>query len=82
MRPVCQALGVTRSHVMSKLKRPESWQDRRKGRRPADDALLVQELRGVVVELQSYGYRRACELVNREREATGADRVTPSVPIG
>lgn len=75
MKPVCQALGVARSHVMNKLKRPPSWQDRRKERTPADDAQLVQELRGVVVELQSYGYRRACALVNRERDAAGADRV-------
>lgn len=69
MKPVCQALGVARSHVIERLKRPGHWQDRRRGRRPHDDSALLVQIRQAVHQLDSYGYRRACELVNRRRQA-------------
>ena len=75
MKPVCRALGVARSHVIERLKRPSSWQDRRRNRSPQDDSLLLSQIQHVVEHLDSYGYRRACELVNRQREAVGDGRV-------
>jgi len=36
-----------------------------------------QKIRAQIVELPSYGYRRACALVNRQRAQQGAPRVNP-----
>lgn len=69
MKPVCQAPGVARSHVIELLKRPSNWQDRRRGRRLQDDGVLLAQIREAVHQLDSYGYRRACALVNRRRQA-------------
>ena len=53
----------------------EAWVDGRKHRKPSDDASLLAELKLQIAELPSYGYRRACALVNRLRSAQGAARV-------
>lgn len=47
----------------------------RRHRTPKGDAQLLAELRQEIAELPSYGYRRACALVNRQRTAKGAPRV-------
>jgi putative transposase len=57
--------------------RGADWTDRRRGRRPLEDAWLVDEIRFEIAALASYDYRRACALVNRRREATGGRRVNP-----
>lgn len=67
MKTVCDLLGVARSNVHARAYRPATWTDRRRGRRPHDDAGLLAELRAVIDPLPTYGYRRAGELVNRER---------------
>lgn len=77
MKVVCQALGLARSHIQALKDRPSSWVDGRKNRKPATDALLLHEIKQHIAELPSYGYRRACALVNRGRAAAGADRVNP-----
>lgn len=69
MKTVCEVLGVARSNVIERAKRPADWSDGRKNRRPADDQALVAEIRAEVTELPTYGYRRACELVRRRRRA-------------
>lgn len=71
MRSVCQALGVARSQLHVRHHRPESWQDGRRGRKPAQDEALLADIRRHISELGSYGYRRAGALVNRERRAAG-----------
>jgi len=43
----------------------------------AADAQLLDELRGQIAELPSYGYRRACALVNRQRAQESAAWVNP-----
>ncbi len=57
------------------LRRDEGWTDGRSHRTPSDDEELLAELRQEVEQLPSYGYRRACALVNRQRTARGAPRV-------
>ena len=76
MKAVCQALGLARSNVHRLLTRPGNWIDART-QRPADvsDATLLDELKAQITELPTYGYRRACALVNRHRANTGAARV-------
>ena len=68
-------MGLARSHVKDLLKRSADWTDGRSHRTPSDDAQLLDELRHEISELPSYGYRRACALVNRQRRETGASPV-------
>lgn len=77
MKTVCRVLGVARSHVHDLHHRAYYWQDARKNRKPAGDAQLLVEIRQHIAELPSYGYRRACALVNRQRGVQGEARVNP-----
>jgi transposase InsO family protein len=77
MKAVCRALNVARSHVHELHKRADDWCDRRKSRTPLGDAQLLDEIRQQIAELPSYGYRRACALVNRQRGLEGGARVNP-----
>ena len=70
-------MGLARSHVRELLGRGDDWTDGRTHRTPKGDAGLLAELRQEIAELPSYGYRRACALVNRQRDARGDARVNP-----
>jgi putative transposase len=74
MKTVCEVLGVSRSNLAVKSKRPAEWVDQRK--MPAlDDMPLVTELRGLVADLPTYGYRRVWALLRRSRDAQAQPRV-------
>lgn len=77
MKTICRALGVARSHVYERHHRSEDWRDGRKGRTPSGDAQLLAQIREQISDLPSYGYRRACALVNRQRSELGGTRVNP-----
>ena len=77
MRTVCRVLGVARSHVHALHHRSAVWRDGRTCRTPSGDTQLLAEIREQIMELPSYGYRRACALVNRQRTAQGGARVNP-----
>ena len=77
MKAGCQALGLARSNVHVLRSRPASWVDRRTERTPRGDDQLLADIREQITELPSYGYRRACALVNRQRASSGAPRVNP-----
>jgi putative transposase len=77
MKAVCEALGLARSHIHALKHRPASWVDGRKCRTPARDEQLLIDIREHIAELPSYGYRRACALVNRERTLNDRPRVNP-----
>ena len=64
---MCEALGLARSNVHALKCRPLAWIDGRTGRTPRGDSELLAEIREQIAELPSYGYRRACALVNRQR---------------
>lgn len=68
MKAVCRSLGVARSHIQRLKTRPDSWTDGRRGRTPEADKQLLEDIRTQITELASYGYRRACALVNRMRQ--------------
>ena len=76
MKAVCVTLGVARSNVHARKSRASSWRDGRTARTPQGDRELLADIREQITELPSYGYRRACALVNRQR-AAGAPRVNP-----
>jgi putative transposase len=74
MKTVCEVLGVSRSNLAVKSKRPAEWVDRRK--MPVPDAMpLDTELRGLVCDLPTYGYRRVWALLRRNRDAQTQARV-------
>jgi len=77
MKAVCRALGLARSHIHNLHRRSDSWIDGRTQRTPAVDENLAAEIRRHIAELPSYGYRRACALVNRPRRAAGQSVVNP-----
>jgi transposase InsO family protein len=77
MKAVCDTLGVARSHAHARLHRGEDWRDARMHRTPAPDDELLAEIRLQIADLPSYGYRRACALVNRERRLRGRPLVNP-----
>ncbi len=65
---VSDCLGVARSHLTVRSKRSSDWRDGRQHRQP-DDSDLVADLKTLIEDLPSYGYRRAWELLRRQREA-------------
>ena len=75
MTVVCQALGLARSNVHAMRSRPPSWVDGRTERTPRGDDQLLADIREQITALPSYGYRRACALINRKRTAVGGPRV-------
>jgi transposase InsO family protein len=75
MKPVCEALGLARSNVHLLKARQPSWVDGRTRRTPLGDEQLLADIRAQITELPSYGYRRACALVNRHRVSVGTPRV-------
>jgi len=77
MKTVCRALGLARSHLHDLHRRPAEWLDGRTSRPPGDDSQLVAEIRQQICDLPSYGYRRACALVNRQRAQEGFARINP-----
>jgi transposase InsO family protein len=75
MKTVCQVLGLARSNVYVRHHRGAEWRDGRSIRAAAGDEQLEGEIREQIADLPSYGYRRACALVNRERGRLGTRRV-------
>lgn len=73
MKPVCQALGVARSHIVDLMGRSADWVDGRTTRQidPLADLALADAVRAEIGALPTYGYRRAGALVNRRRLAAG-----------
>lgn len=73
MKPVCQALGVARSHIIVLTTRSEEWIDGRTVRQidVLADLALADAVRAEIGQLPTYGYRRAGALVNRRRSAAG-----------
>jgi putative transposase len=77
VKAVCEALGLARSYLHTRVHRSQDWRDGRMNRTPAPDEELLGEIRQHIADLPSYGYRRACALVNRRRRAEGRQMVNP-----
>ena len=75
MKAVCRSLALARSHICNLRTRPDTWLDRRTGRTPVHDEALLAQVREHIAQLPSYGYRRACALLNRQRTASDLSRV-------
>lgn len=73
VRAVCSVLGVSRSHVMALSRRQPDWQDRRKAPRRADDAALLSDIKTVISDHGTYGYRRVWGML-RHQGVSGVTR--------
>ncbi|NCV60394.1 MAG: hypothetical protein EBW52_03155 [Betaproteobacteria bacterium] len=58
VREVCSVLGVSRSHITTRRSRPSDWVDRRRAPPRPDDTQLLANIKTVVHDLPTYGYRR------------------------
>ena len=68
MTTVAEVIGVSRSNLMERMHaRPK----KRIGRRPLPDGKLVAEIKAVIAELPTYGYRRVHAILKRQALAAG-----------
>lgn len=74
MSAVAEATGLSRPHL-SAMRNREPPQPR--GRPPLPDAGLVADIRALVAELPTYGYRRVHALLRRQAEASGRAAPNP-----
>ena len=73
MKIVADTLGVARSNLAvqaAPVKIPQ-----RRGRPPEPDAALLAEIKAIIADLPTYGYRRVHALLRRQREQTGEPAV-------
>ena len=73
MSAVAEAVGRSRPHL-SAMRRP--GEQRRRGRPPRPDTKLVADIRRLIADLPTYGYRRVHALLRREAE--GNERAAPN----
>ena len=68
MKTVAEVIGVSRSNLIERMReRPK----KRIGRPPLPDDKLVAEIKAVIVELPTYGYRRVHAILKRQALAAG-----------
>jgi hypothetical protein len=67
-KTVAEVIGASRSNLIERMReRPK----KRIGRPPLPDEKLVSEIKAVVVELPTYGYRRVHAILKRQALAAG-----------
>ena len=73
MKAVAEVIGVSRSNLIERMQdRPK----KRLGRPPLPDDELVADIKAVIAELPTYGYRRVHAIL--KRQALAADRNPPN----
>ncbi|EYR82909.1 transposase [Shinella sp. DD12] len=68
MKAVCETLGVARSNVAARAARSPSGA---RGRPPQPDRELVEEIKAIIADLPTYGYRRVHAVLRRNAREQG-----------
>ena len=72
MKVICDSLEVSRSHLRESLRNVPVLCKKRRGKAPViGDEEILQRVKGLVAQRPSYGYRRACAVINRALVADG-----------
>lgn len=71
MSAVCETLGVARSNVVAQARKGPPAVLPRRGRPPMPEADLVTQIREVIAELPTYGYRRVHAILRRRAKGDG-----------
>ena len=68
MKTVAEVIGVSRSSLIERMRKRAK---KRIGRPPLPDDKLVAEIKAVIAELPTYGYRRVHAILKRQALAAG-----------
>ena len=68
MKTICETLGVARSNIAARATGSAS---RARGRPPLPDRELVEEIRAVIADMPTYGYRRVHAILRRNARKDG-----------
>jgi len=74
MKRVADVIGVSRSNLAARVAEAPRKPERR-GRRPLPEEELLAEIKGMVAEMPTYGYRRVHAVIRDIRAAEGRGRV-------
>lgn len=72
MKPIAEALEISRSHLTTSVHAKSVVKQKFQ---PLSDQPLLEDLKEIVKERPSYGYRRACAVLNRKYKALGFAKV-------
>jgi putative transposase len=72
LKVICDSLEVSRSHLRESLRKEPVQSKQRRAKEPliSDDEIL-HRIKSFVAQPPSYGYRRACAVINRALVADG-----------
>lgn len=68
MKSVCETLDVARSNIAAQV---AAGARRKAGRKPAPEADLLDEIKAIIGEMPTYGYRRVWAILRRVAQAEG-----------
>ena len=71
MSAVCETLGVARSNIAAQAKKSQADSPTRRGRPPMPEAEFIAQIKEVIGDLPTYGYRRVHALLRRQAKADG-----------
>lgn len=57
---------MSRSHIEAKSCRPTDWVDKRKAPPQPDDEMLIEDIKAVITEMATYGYRRVWGILRNQ----------------
>jgi putative transposase len=77
MKPIAEALEISRSHLTTSLSDNAITSKKNPVKRSLliSDRKLTKELKSIIEDRPSYGYRRACAVINRKFRAEKLPRI-------
>ncbi len=79
MTAVCETFDLARSNMAQRVKQRPS---KARGRPPLADDDLIDEIKAIISEMPTYGYRRVHAILRRKPAAKAVHGPTPNAFIG